>query len=335
MIWMEQLKSDAITWLLSESTPGIKYPVLRDLLERPADDPELKTARREAHTKGPIATVLSKMSKDGYWVKSGPGYSCKYRSAVWSLLLLAQLGASAQEDERISLACGYLLNHALSEAGQFSHTGPPSGTIDCLQGNLSWALTELGYDDPRLDTAFEWMARSVTGEGIAPQEDQNAPLHYYADKCGPNFLCGYNDRLPCAWGAVKVMMAFARLPKDKRTPVIERAIQRGIDFFFCVDPATAAYPTRNGAPPSRNWWKFGFPVFYVSDILQIVDFMAVFGYGRDPRLAGALASVHDKQDIEGRWPLEYDYKTWVDFGPKRQPNAWMTLRALRALKTIG
>ncbi len=335
MVWQELLNGDPVAWLLSEPSPGVKYLALRNLLERPADDPELIAARREAHTKGPIATVLSKMSESGYWVKSGPGYSCKYRSTVWSLLLLAQLGAAVQEDERISLACGYLLDHALTEAGQFSHTGPPSGTIDCLQGNLCWALIELGYDDPRLDKAFEWMARSVTGEGVAAQGDQDAPLHYYAHKCGPNFLCGYNGGLPCAWGAVKVMLAFARLPKGKRTPLIERAMQCGIDFFFSVDPATAAYPTRTGAPPSRIWWKFHFPVFYVCDMLQMLEFMTMLGYGRDPRLAGTLTIVREKQDEHGRWPLEHEYKTWVDFGPKGRPNAWVTLRALRVLKSIG
>jgi hypothetical protein len=337
MTWQEQLKGDPIPWLLSEPTPGIKYPVLRDLLDRPADDPELKTARREAHANGPIATVLSKMSKDGYWVKSGPGYTPKYRSTVWSLLLLAQLCASVQEDERISLACGYLLDHSLSDAGQFSYNGTPSGTIDCLQGNLLWALLLLGYNDKRLEKALEWMARSATGEGVAPQDDRDSTYRYYAYKCGPDFACGANGKMPCAWGALKVMMAFSSLPKEKRTPVIERAIRRGIDFFFSVDPATVAYPTRTETPPNRSWWKLSFPVFYVCDILQIVEALAALGYGQDPRLASAVKIVREKQDEQGRWSLEYDYKekTWVDFGPKRQPNAWVTLRALRTLKTIG
>jgi hypothetical protein len=44
--------------------------------------------------------------------------------------------------------------------------------------------------------------------------------------------------------------------------------------------------------------------------------------------------VLEKQDAQGRWALEYEYagKTWVEFGPKRQPNKWVTLRALSALK---
>jgi hypothetical protein len=45
--------------------------------------------------------------------------------------------------------------------------------------------------------------------------------------------------------------------------------------------------------------------------------------------------IDEKQDDQGRWPLEYDYtgKTWVNFGVKKQPNKWVTLRALRVLKS--
>jgi len=83
--------------------------------------------------------------------------------------------------------------------------------------------------------------------------------------------CGSNDKLPCAWGAAKVMLAFSRLPVERRTPLVQRAIQQGVDFLFSVDPATASYPSGYSAKPSGNWWKFGFPVFYVSDLLQIVE----------------------------------------------------------------
>jgi hypothetical protein len=37
------------------------------------------------------------------------------------------------------------------------------------------------------------------------------------------------------------------------------------------------------------------------------------------------------------WLLVYDYsgKTWGDFGPKKQPNKWVTLRALQTLGKAG
>jgi len=337
MSWKRQLNGDPVSWLLEPENPGVRYLALRDLLDKPQDDFELASSRQDAHTKGPIAAILDKMQPEGYWAKPGPGYTTKYRSTDWSLIMLAQLGAQANEDERIRRACAYLLENAMAPGGQFSVYGTPSSTIDCLQGNLCWALLELGYDVPRLDLAFEWMARTVTGEGMAPKTDKEAERRYYAYKCGPQFACGPNYGQPCAWGAVKVMLAFGKLPDSRRTPLIKNAIQEGVNFFFSADPVTADWPTRLGDKPSRNWWKFGFPVFYVTDLLQVVEALVALGYGSDPRLANTIELIRTKQDEQGKWLLEYDYtgKTWVDFGMKKQPNKWVTLRALRVLKRLG
>jgi hypothetical protein len=337
MSWQDQLKGDSLAWLLEPENPGVRYLALRDLLDYPANDAELRAARTEAHQNGPIAAVLAEQDPAGYWVEPGPGYNPKYRSSVWAVTLLAQLGASVEEDRRIALACDYLLQHNLTRTGQFTTSGAPSGTVDCLQGNLSWALLELGCDDPRLYSAFDWMARSVTGEGIAPADERDAPVRYYAAKSGPIFQCGANYKLPCAWGGAKVMLALAKWPQARRTPVIESAIQQGIDFLFSVDPADADYPSGSTGKPSPNWWKFGFPVFYVTDLLQIAEALAALGYAQDSRLARAIDFIREKQDSQGRWALDYDYtgKTWVDFRPKKTANKWVTLRALRVLKAAG
>ncbi len=231
----------------------------------------------------------------------------------------------------------YLLDHTLTEYGQFSASGTPGGTIDCLQGNLCAALLDLGVEDERLDLAFDWMARSVTGEGLAPLGEKDSPIRYYAGKCGPDFACGANNKLACAWGAVKVMLAFGKYPVHKRTPLIEHAISHGIEFLLGGDPAEAPYPNGWNDKPSRNWWKFGFPVFYVTDLLQNVEALVSLGFGKDARLAHALEMVRDKQDSDGRWAMEYDYtgKTWVDFGPKGKPNKWVTYRAMKVLQQAG
>ncbi len=344
MAWQEQLKGNPLPWLLEKSEPGVRYLALRDLVGLGIDDPELKAARKTAHTQGPIAAILDHMAPPGYWAEPGPGYLPKYRSTVWSIILLAQLGASIYEDERISRACSYTMEHALTGLGQFSMSGTPGGTIDCLQGNLLWALNELGCNDPRLENAYEWMARSLTGEGLAPLEDKHSDMRFYAGKCGPDFACGANNKLSCAWGAAKVMLAFGQLPEAQRTPLIESAIQRGLDFLFSVDLASAAFPSGYSDNPSGNWWKFGFPVFYVTDLLQLTEALVGLGCASDSALPAerrenltrALALVRDKQDVQGRWALEYDYegKTWIDFGPKKQPNIWVTLRALRVIKAI-
>jgi len=336
MSWQEQLNGDSLSWLLEEDEPGVRYLARRDLLDLPADGVELYSSQELAHQKGPISTILDEMDDSGYWVKAGPGYNPKYRSTVWAVIMLAQLGASIAIDQRIERACQHLFENALTKNGQFSVSGTPSTTVDCLQGNLCAAMLDLGYCDPRLEKAFEWMARSVTGEGVAPMKDKKAPLRYYAGKCGPDFVCGANNKLPCAWGAVKVLLAFSKLPAQQRTPLIGNAIQKGVGFLLGIDPAEAKYPTGWTNKPSGNWWKFGFPVFYVTDLLQNIEALVRLGYGNDPRLSNALNIVREKQDQNGQWALEYDYagKTWVVFGEKKQPNKWVTLRAAWVLKNI-
>ncbi|UCH52040.1 MAG: nitrogen fixation protein NifH [Chloroflexota bacterium] len=329
------ITENQLEWLLEPVDIGARYLAMRDLTE--GDEKELITAKKRAHTEGPIADVLAKMNKEGYWEKPGAGYYPKYTGTVWSIILLSQLGASIEMDKRLATACSYALEHMLIKGGHFTVNGLPSGTVDCLQGNLCAALLDLGCEDPRLDKAFEWMARSVTGEGVAPMKDKTAPVRYYAGKCGPNFACGANNKLSCAWGAVKVMLAFSKLPEEKRTTLISNAISTGVDFLFSKDPAKADYPCGYSTKPSQNWWKFGFPVFYVTDLLQNVEALVGLDYGNDPRLENAFNIIQEKQDPQGRWLLEYDYtgKTWLDFGAKKQPNKWVTLRALRVLKAVA
>jgi hypothetical protein len=325
----EEFRS-SVDWLLEKEDPGVRYLALRDLCH---DQKGAGKERKRAHAEGPIAAILAAMHPDGYWSKPGPGYNPKYFSTVWSLIQLAELGGSADADRRIDKACRYVLDHSLAEGGQVTMSGAPSGTVDCLQGNLCWALASLGCGDERLHGAYGWMARTVTGEGIAPVTEKKAPVRYYAYQCGPHFACGANNKLPCAWGAVKVMRAFSVLPAGGRTPLIRRAIDQGVKFLFSVDPATAAYPSGFTGKPSRSWFAFGFPVFYITDVLQILEVLTALGYRKDRRAKNLVSFVEGKRTAEGKWLLEYDYagKTWTAYGTKKKPNKWVTLRALRAL----
>lgn len=314
-----------LPWLSEEKDPGVRYLALRDLVGLPSTDNELIKAKEKAYEKGPIGLILKKMNPKGFWKKPGAGYNPKYFSAVWSLILLSQLGASVNDDDRIMTACRYYLDHAFSPDKSISFNGTASGTVSCLEGNMCAALTALGYEDKRLDETFDWMAKSVLGD-----------VRYYAYNCGPNFACGANGKKPCAWGAAKVMLAFSRLNKEKQTPVIKKAIKKGTDFLFSVDPVTADYPTRTDSKPNRSWWKFGFPVFYITDILQVIEALEPLGYLRDPRLRKTIQFITDQQDAQGRYLLEYDYpdKTWVNFGKKHTPNKWVTYRVAKALRHL-
>ena len=118
---------------------------------------------------------------------------------------------------------------------------------------------------------------------------------------------------------------------------MNEAIAAGVGLLLSRDPAVADYPTPLDTKPNSSWFKFGYPIGYVTDVLQNLEALAALGYGRDPRLAHAMDLVLSKQDAAGRWKMEYTYngKTWADVETPGAPSKWVTLRALRVLKRPG
>lgn len=332
--WRSTLRSDPIDWLLEAADPAVRHLVLRQLLDRPADDPDVVESRSAAMASGPVAAILRAQQPDGHWEKPGPGYATKYRGTVWQLTFLDQLGADGA-DPRVQGACDYVLTHTQAENGGYGASGamgatapPPSYVIHCLNGNLLRALIGFGrLDDERVGRAVAWQAAAITGEGMA--------RWYASGTCGPGFACAANERLPCAWGAIKALGALARIPPDRRSQAVSRAIETGLAFLLSRDPAMADYPAGWGnTRPNGSWFKLGFPSGYVADVLQNLECLAELGYAHDPRLAPATAWLLEKQDGLGRWVNEYAYngKTWVDFERQGQPSKWVTLRACRYLR---
>ncbi len=320
------LRTDPLPWLLEpdEANPGVRYFALRDLLDRPADAPEVVAAQAEVMCTGPVPAILDAQYPEGYWVKPGPGYSPKYRSTLWQVLFLAQLGADGR-DERVRRAAEYVFAHAQTESGAFSCNGRPRAIIHCLWGNVVRALLDLGYwGDERLDRAIDGLARSVIGEGY--------DWYGKSQIQGPGFVCAVNDGLPCAWGAVPVLRALNRVPAAGRTAVVEAAIESSTGFLLSYDVARADYPYHKRISP--HWFKFGYPLGYVADVLLNLETLTEAGYDGDPRLDEAVEFVLSKQDERGCWKMEHSYngKMWADVEVKRQPSKWVTLRVVRVVK---
>jgi len=333
--WRTSLRADVVPWLLEPDTPAVRHLALRQLLDRPEDDPEVAEARAAAMTADPIVAILAAQQPDGQWEKTGPGYATKYRGTVWQLMFLDQLGADPA-DERVRRACEYVLRHTQASSGGFGASGrmgaeavaPPSAVLHCLNGNLLRALLGFGWvDDERVQRAIDWEAAAITGEGVE--------RWYASGTSGPGFECVATAGVPCAWGAIKAMLALARVPPERRSPAVARAIDAGVAFLLSHDPAVADYSAGPWADrPSRSWFRLGFPSAYVTDVLQNLEALCELGLGRDPRLGRAVDWLLSKQDERGRWRNEYAYngKTWVDFERQGQPSKWVTLRACRVLR---
>jgi hypothetical protein len=180
--------------------------------------------------------------------------------------------------------------------------------------------------------AIEWQARSITDEGFEPTH-----RYYRSGASGPGFCCAANEGLPCAWGAIKALLALARIPEQIRPAYVTRAIKQAASFLLSHDPAVADYPMGWGnTKPNGSWFKLGFPSGYVADVLQNLQALCEAGYAGDLRLRPGVRWLLDKQDQQGRWQNQYAYngKTWVDFEPQGQSSKWVTLRACNVISSV-
>ena len=334
MDWHSRLNGDPLPWLLEPDHPPVRYFVLTDLLDRPADDPEVMAAKVAINSSFPVKNILDAMYPQGYWVNPGPGYSPKYRSTVWSVIFLDQLGADGN-DPRVRTACEYVLEHTQAPNGGFGCRGgfkatrpPNSLVLHCLNGNLLRAMLDFGPgDDERVQRAIEWQARSITGDKFSD--------YYKSGTTGPGFACAVNYAQPCAWGAIKALRALARIPTEQRTPQVKKAIKVGVEFLLSRDPAQADYPTGDGRI-SANWFKLGFPSGYMADVLQNLEVLVELGHRRDKRLRPAIEWLLTQQNARGRWKNQHSYSgtLWVNIESQGSVSKWVTLRACRVLKAI-
>ncbi len=322
--WRDKLNGDPVPWLLEKDSrqPAIRYYTLRDILGRDENDTEVKDARAAIMVSGPVPVIL-----DGDWDRPGFSFKPKYRRTEYTLINLAQLGADGA-DPRIRSGCETLLSRYTDSNGGLSFTGKLSHYYHCTAGILGTTLIDFGWlDDLRLKRALEWMAQTITGEissaSVTRGQDESV------NSSSP-FACLRNGNLPCAWGAIKAMIALSKVPPAQRTGTMRKAIELGIIFLLSHDPATADYPFGSGNKPSPRWFTFFYPLGTSADILQNLEVLGALGQARNLRLTNALNLVINKQNRQGRWLLDHTYLGIQE--KKGQPSKWVTLRALRVLK---
>jgi len=332
--WKDKLNGDPVPWLLENdrSQPAIRYYTLRDILGRVESDNEVKAAKAAIMTSGPVPVILAAQQPQGYW-----GKTPRYTGTMPAIVFMAQLGADGA-DPRVRAGCEILLSRYIESngapLGTLSLKGTPS--VYCAAGIMGAALIDFGWlDDQRLQTAMEWLEQTITGEEVADASDRDTNKgHDKSRNSSPPFACsGRNANLPCAWGAIKAMIALSKVPPAQRTRNMHEAIKRGVDFLLSHDPAVSDYPFGRGNKPSSTWFKFYYPLFSEADVLQNLEVLAALGQAGNPKLANALDLVISKQNQQGQWLLERTYKELADIQEKKgQPSKWVTLRALRVLK---
>jgi hypothetical protein len=273
---------------------------------------------------------LEKQNADGSWAEPAKFYRNKYRGTVWQLIILASLGADGT-DPRIKKAREFIFRSSQDrESGGFSVDysvtaggGSHAWVIPCLTGNMVWSLIRLGdLEDERLRSAIEYITkyqRFDDGEGERPS---GWPYDRFKMCFG---------RHSCHMGAGKALKALAEIPEAKRTAEVRRTIGQGIEYFLEHRIFKRSHdPSKTSKP---GWRKFGFPLMYQDDALEILALMARLKV-RDPRLDEAVALVESKRTADGTWLLEntFNGRFQADIERKARPSKWVTLEALRTLK---
>lgn len=301
--WQTSLHSDPLPWLLEPGTPSVRCWALVDLLERPADDPEVLRARAEAAEQPLVRELFALQHPDGHW---GEEASKPYtaQGAVAVLALLHMLGAPP--DERTRAGCESLLANCQNESGGFSLVKTRrSGIFPCTTGEHLPFLVYFGLgDDPRVRAAFAFVIEDMAAPGALD--------------------CGRYQHRDCLWGAIAALNGLAVLPPDLRTARAGGVIARLAEALL-------------GAPydfdgEHRRWLTFGVPRAW--ELLSALKALAAHGYARDARFAPLLRRLLALQDEQGRWRCGSASQTWP-IEKRGQPSKWVTLDALRVLKMAG
>ncbi len=128
-----------------------------------------------------------------------------------------------------------------------------------------------------------------------------------------------------------MLKALAEIPADKRTADVKNAIEAGAEYMLIHHVYKRSHNLKRLSKP--GWKKFGFPLMYQTDVLEILGILTRLGF-RDERMQEAVDLMVSKQDKQGRWMLEnaLNGKFIVDIEENDRPSKWVTLNAIRVLK---
>jgi hypothetical protein len=327
--WRSILNADPTEWLLERENLSVRYFTLTEILDKPENNILVKKTKEDIMKTGIVPAILAKQHKEGNWEEPERFYRAKYKGTVWQLLVLAELKADGG-DERIKKACEFIIETSQDhESGGFSYGsssvggGRHSEVVPCLTGNMIWALIRLGFlEDPRIRRGIDWITTYQRfDDGV-----RKAPKGWPYDRFEMCF-----GRHTCHMGAVKALKALAEIPASKRSKEVNETIKNGVEYMLIHHIHKRSHHLNRVSKP--GWLKFGFPLMYQTDALEILGILTKLGIN-DNRMQEAIDLLVSKQDRQGRWKLEntYNGRFQVSIERKGKQSKWITFKALETLK---
>ncbi len=301
-------------WLISASTPSIRYITRTRLLGQPEADPAVQQARQDMRSTGPIPAILARQSESGAWKADRSFYTPKYTSTHWSMLLMAELEAGAA-DPRPRLGANYMLSAATDNPLHWLKENDHG--LSCFWGNLLYYVVNCGLqEDPRLERVIANLTREV--------------------KTG--WSCPYNSGNFCSWGAARALWAFAWLPPAASTPAVQAAIESACHFLLEeYDLMKPDYPTTSKGKVSVLWRRLSFPLFYQADRLLVLRALARLEMLDFPGARAALDWLASLRQEDGRWhgSSPFHQRTWPALADSQEIERWVSLQSALVLKAAN
>jgi len=310
------MRMTVLDWLLA-SDPSIRWQVLRDLVQAPAEVVAAERAR--VATGGWGARLLALQGEDGQWAGGAcfPAQSFHWRdenqgqpwtSTLPTLQLLHDLGIDPRDD-RVRRAVAQVKAHC-----HWEHAGQPffSGEVEpCINGRTVTLGTYFAQD---VDAIVARLLGEQLEDGGWNCEAENGSVRSSFDTT-INVLEGLLAHERATGGSAESIAARRRGEEY----LLERKLFRRKSTGEIVNPP---------------WLQFSFPTRWHYDVLRALDYFRSVGDVPDSRMDEAIDVIRSKQQPDGTWPLENTHPGAVHFALEdgdSRPSRWNTLRALRVL----
>ena len=306
--------SSAIQWLL-DGDPAIRWQVLRDLTDAPAE--EVAAERARVATEGAGARLLALQGTDGAW--AGTAWNQGWDSTMHVLTLLYEMGIDPESDEArraLALVRGHVRWVGWQPDGSWREDLPGNpffaGEVEpCINGQVAASGAYFGVDVQRIISLL--LAEQLEDGGWnCETENGSTRGSFHTTICVLEALLEVE-----LTGRGSAAVTAARLRGQDY--LLERRLFRRLSNGEVIDAA---------------WTRFAFPTWWHYDVLRGLEYFRRAGAAPDERVAEAVELVASKRDGDGRWPLETRHPgvmpVETDEGEGR-PSRWNTLRALRVL----
>ena len=294
-----------IDWLL-DSDPSIRWQVMRDLTDTPAQVIAAERARVESEGWG--LTLLEQQRPDGQW---GDGVVHPFWwTNMYSLLFLRDLGvdpANARARSAIDL-----VRDNVTWGPEFGNSPFFEGEVEpCINGRV----VALGaYFGVRSDRLVDRLLGEELADGGWNCEAERGSVRssFHTTICVLEGLLAYEE----AFGATSAVTDARRRGEEY---LLERRLLRRLSTGEIIKP---------------EWTQLAFPTLWHYDVLRGLDYFRAARRQPDARLDEAFAIVRERRQSDGRWLLDVRHKHTLYeemAGEVGEINRWVTLRARRVL----